>query len=154
MSTRLFTFEQVSRLYQVSRSINSTLEPAEVLGLIVKEAVLLVEATSGSLSLINPTTGLLEIEAAEGWPQDERLLALRVNEGVTGWVAQHAKSVRIGDVSQDERYVAARPEVRSELAVPIFMEEEVRAVLNVDSEALDAFSEEYRHQTRCTKKIG
>ena len=141
MSTRLFTFEQVSRLYQVSRSINSTLEPAEVLGLIVKEAVLLVEATSGSLSLINPTTGLLEIEAAEGWPQDGSLLALRVNEGVTGWVAQHAKSVRIGDVSQDERYVAARPEVRSELAVPIFMEEEVRAVLNVDSEALDAFSE-------------
>jgi signal transduction histidine kinase len=141
MSTRLFTSEQVSRLYQVSRSINSTLEPAEVLGLIVKEAALLVEATSGSLSLINPTTGLLEIEVAEGWAQEGSIPALRVNEGVTGWVAQHAKPVRLGDVSQDERYVAARPEVRSELAVPIFMDEEVRAVLNVDSEALDAFSE-------------
>ncbi len=141
MSTRAFTSEQESRLYQVSRSIHSTLEPAEVLGLIVKEAVHLVGATSGSLSLINPTTGLLEVEAAEGMSGEGSLPALRLSEGVTGWVAQHAESVRIGDVSRDERYVAARPGVRSELAVPIFMEEEVRAVLNVDSEVPEAFSE-------------
>jgi len=69
------------------------------------------------------------------------LLTLHRNEGVAGWVAQHAKPVRIGEVSQDERYVAGRPEVRSDLAVPIFMEEEVRAVLNVDSEDPEAFSE-------------
>ena len=141
MSTRAFTSEQESRLYQVSRSIHSTLEPAEVLGLIVKEAVHLVGATSGSLSLINPTTGLLEIEAAEGMSGEGSLPALRLSEGVTGWVAQHAKPVRIGDVSRDERYVAARSGVHSELAVPIFMEGEVRAVLNVDSEVPEAFSE-------------
>ena len=141
MSTRQFSPEQESRLYRVARSIHSTLEPAEVLGLIVKEAAPLVGATSGSLSLINPTTGLLEIEAAEGLSEEGSQLALRLNEGVTGWVAQHAKPARIGDVSRDERYVAARPGVCSELAVPIFMEEEVRAVLNVDSEEADAFSE-------------
>jgi len=141
VSSPFFTAQQTRRLYQVSRSIHSTLEPAEVLGLIVKEAVHLVEATSGSVSLINPTTGLLEIEAAEGLPEEGSQLALRLNEGVTGWVAQHAKAARIGDVSQDERYVAARPGVRSELAAPIIMQEEVRAVLNVDSDQADAFSE-------------
>ena len=86
MSTRQFSPEQERRLYRVARTIHSTLEPAEVLGLIVKEAVHLVGATSGSLSLINPTTGLLEIEAAEGLPEEGSLLALRLNEGVTGWV--------------------------------------------------------------------
>ena len=140
MSTRPFSPEQESRLYRVARTIHSTMEPAEVLGLIVKEAVHLVGATSGSLSLVNPTTRLLEIEAAEGLPEKGSLIALRLNEGVTGWVAQHAKPVRIGDVSRDERYVAARPEVHSELAVPVFMEEEVRAVLNVDSDRADAFT--------------
>ena len=34
-----------------------------------------------------------------------------------------------------------RAEVRSELAVPLFIEEDVRAVLNVDAESVDAFSE-------------
>jgi signal transduction histidine kinase len=49
--------------------------------------------------------------------------------------------VRLGDVSADERYISARPEVRSELAVPLEMDGEVRAVLNVDSSEPDAFSE-------------
>ena len=136
-----FTPEQLQRLYDVSRSIHATLEPAEALKLIVREAVTLVGATSGSLALVNPTTGLLEIEASEGLPDEADLLSLRPNEGITGWVAHHGEPLRIGDVSADERYISARPEVRSELAVPLFIEEDVRAVLNVDAESVDAFSE-------------
>ena len=136
-----FTPEQLQRLYDVSRAIHATLEPAEALKLIVREAVTLMGATSGSLALVNPTTGLLEIEASEGLPDDADLLSLRPNEGITGWVAHHGEPLRIGDVSADERYISARPEVRSELAVPLFIEEDVRAVLNVDAESVDAFSE-------------
>lgn len=136
-----FTPEQLQRLYDVSRAIHATLEPAEALKLIVREAVTLVGATSGSLALVNPTTGLLEIEASEGLPEDADLLSLRPNEGITGWVAHHGEPLRIGDVSTDERYVTARAEVRSELAVPLFIEDTVRAVLNVDAESVDAFSE-------------
>ena len=136
-----FTPEQLQRLYDVSRAIHATLEPAEALKLIVREAVTLVGATSGSLALVNPTTGLLEIEASEGLPEDADLLSLRPNEGITGWVAHHGEPLRIGDVSTDERYISARAEVRSELAVPLFIEDTVRAVLNVDAESVDAFSE-------------
>jgi len=136
-----FTPEQLQRLYDVSRAIHATLEPAEALQLIVREAVMLVGATSGSLALVNPTTGLLEIEASEGLPEDADLLSLRPNEGITGWVAHHGEPLRIGDVSTDERYISARTEVRSELAVPLFIEDTVRAVLNVDAESVDAFSE-------------
>ena len=140
-----FTPEQLQRLYDVSRAIHATLEPAEALKLIVREAVTLVGATSGSLALVNPTTGLLEIEASEGLPDDADLLSLRPNEGITGWVAHHGEPLRIGDVSTDERYISARAEVRSELAVPLFIEDTVRAVLNVDAESVDAFSETDQH---------
>ena len=98
-------------------------------------------ASSGSLALVNPTTGLLEIAASEGLPEDASAMSLRPNEGITGWVAHHGEPLRISDVSADERYISARPEVRSELAVPLFIEEDVRAVLNVDAESVDAFSE-------------
>ena len=40
-----------------------------LLRLVVREAVGLVGATSGSLVLVNPNTGLLEIEATEGLPE-------------------------------------------------------------------------------------
>ena len=139
--TGSFTSEQLQRLYEVSRAIHSTLESTEALRLIVREAVLLMGASSGSLALVNPTTGLLEIAASEGLPEDASTMSLRPNEGITGWVAHHGEPLRIGDVSADERYISARPEVRSELAVPLFIEKDVRAVLNVDAESVDAFSE-------------
>ena len=139
--TGSFTSEQLQRLYEVSRAIHSTLESTEALRLIVREAVSLRGASSGSLALVNPTTGLLEIAASEGLPEDASAMSLRPNEGITGWVAHHGEPLRIGDVSADERYISARPEVRSELAVPLFIEEDVRAVLNVDAESVDAFSE-------------
>ena len=139
--SRSFTPEQLQRLYEVSRAIHATLESEEALQLIVREAVSLVGASSGSLALVNPTTGLLEIVASEGLPENASALSLRINEGITGWVAHHGEPLRLGDVSQDERYISARAEVRSELAVPLFIEDTVRAVLNVDAEPDDAFSE-------------
>ncbi len=136
------TPERLSLLYQVSNVIHSTLDSQEALQLIVSEAVRVMRASSGSLALTNPTTHFLEIHAAQNLSSAARKLKLRVGEGITGWVARHGKPVRLGDVAQDPRYVSVRREVRSELAVPLEVQGEVRGVINVDSERADAFSEE------------
>ena len=132
--------ERLQLLYQVSNVIHSTLEAQEALQLIVSEAVRLMNASSGSVVLINPTSGFLEISASQNLPSAATKLKLRVGEGVTGWVARHGKTVRVGDVTQDPRYVAARRGVKSELAVPLEVNGETRGVINVDSDRTDAFS--------------
>jgi signal transduction histidine kinase len=134
-------FERLNLLYQVSNVIHSTLEPMEALQLIVREAVRLMRASSGSVVLINPTSGLLEIHASHNLPASAARLKLRVGEGITGWVARTGKPARVGDVTRDARYIAARPGVKSELAAPLEVNGEVRGVLNVDSDRTDAFSE-------------
>jgi signal transduction histidine kinase len=133
-------YDRLNLLYHVSNVIHSTLEPQEALQLITHEAVHLVRASSGSVVLINPTTGFLEIQASEGLPPNAAELKLRVGEGVTGWVARTGKPARMGDVRQDSRYIMLRRNVRSELAVPLMVKDEVRGVLNVDSDRQDAFS--------------
>ncbi|HXF09778.1 MAG TPA: GAF domain-containing protein [Desulfuromonadaceae bacterium] len=132
--------ERLQLLYQVSNIIHSTLEPQEALQLIVREAVRLVNASSGSVVLINPTTNFLEIHASWNLPASAGKLKLRVGEGVTGWVARHGKPARVSDVTQDPRYIAARRGVKAELAVPLEVSGETRGVLNVDSDRPDAFS--------------
>ncbi|HEY1660936.1 MAG TPA: GAF domain-containing protein [Verrucomicrobiae bacterium] len=132
--------ERMQLLYQVSNVIHSTLEPQEALQLIVREAVRLMNASSGSVVLINPTTSFLEIHASQNLPASATKLQLRVGEGVTGWVARHGKPARVGDVRHDERYIVARRGVRSELAVPLEVNGEVRGVINVDSDRANAFS--------------
>ncbi len=135
-------YDRLNLLYQVSNVIHSTLDPQKALQLILDEAVRLMRASSGSTVLLNPTTGFLEILAARGLPPNASDLKLRVGEGITGWVARAGKPARVGDVSRDRRYVMLRPQVRSELAVPLEVEGQVRGVINVDSDRADAFSAE------------
>jgi len=133
-------YERLSLLSQVGNVIHSTLDPQEALQLIVEQAVSVMRASSGSVVLINPTTRFLEIHAAHGLPPKAADLKLRAGEGITGWVARTGKPARVGDVAQDPRYIMLRPEVVSELAVPLEVGGEVRGVINVDSDRPDAFS--------------
>lgn len=127
-------------LQQVGNVIHSTLDPQEALQLILGEAVRLMRASSGSVILINPTTGFLDIQVAHGLPARAMRLKLRPGEGLTGWVARTGRPARVADVRTDPRYIMVEPSIRSELAVPLEVRGEIRGVLNVDSDRPDAFS--------------
>lgn len=135
-------YERLKLLHQVSNVIHSSLDPREALELILGEAVRLMRASSGSVALINPTNGFLEIEASFGLPPSASGLKLRVGEGITGWVARFGKPARVREVTKDPRYIMVREHVRSELAVPLELNGEVRGVLNVDADREDAFGED------------
>jgi signal transduction histidine kinase len=134
--------DRLSALYRVSQIIHSTLDHQKALGLILSEALRLTAASSGSVVLINPTNGFLEILESRGLPPEGTQLRLRPGEGITGWVARTGKPARVGEVSRDPRYIMIRPDVQSELAVPLQVNGELRGVLNVDSERPSAFTPE------------
>jgi signal transduction histidine kinase len=134
---KLRHYELLARVGQV---INSTLEPAQVLDLVLREAVQLMRATSGSVVLIDPHTQLLEISVAIGLSKTARNLKLAIGRGVTGWVAKHGVPLRVNNVHADPRYIPVRSDVRSELAVPLLVEGQLIGVLNVDSTRREAFS--------------
>jgi len=133
-------YERLDLLYQVTSAMHSTLEPSAALNLMLREVVRVTRASSGSIVLLNPKAGLLEIETCAGLPPGSEDLKLKVGEGITGWVARTGKVARVGDVRADPRYVMLREDVRSELAVPLEERGEIRGVINVDSNRLDAFS--------------
>jgi signal transduction histidine kinase len=133
-------YARLDLLYQVGNVIHSTLDPQEALQLILDQAVRVMRASSGSVVLINPNSGFLEIHAFMGLPPNAAELKLKVGEGITGWVAAKGLPARCGDVARDPRYVQLRHNVRSELAVPLVVNGDVRGVLNVDSDRKDAFT--------------
>lgn len=127
-------------LARVSNVINSSLNPRTVLNVVLREAVKIMRATSGSIVLIDPHTQLLEIDVSIGLTRKARELKLAIGHGVTGHVAKTGRPLRVPDVRQDARYVAVRSTIRSELAVPLVVEDVMIGVLNVDSIRLNAFS--------------
>jgi diguanylate cyclase (GGDEF)-like protein len=68
-------------------------------------------------------------------------LRVAVGEGLTGWVAKHGKTIRIGDAAADPRGVAfeAWGAQSSALLVPMIYEGTVHGVLVVSKDGLDEF---------------
>lgn len=98
------------------------------------------QASSGSIALLNPDTGRLEIETQRGLPDDYREVTLRLGQGITGWVAFHGKPLFIPDVTRDHRYVRVRPSVQTEMAAPMEDNGQILGVINLDSDTPGGFT--------------
>jgi signal transduction protein with GAF and PtsI domain len=130
-------------IHALIRELSGAEEPKKLLDRILDAAVRMTEATSGSIILIDRATSSLSIEAARGFAvRVVKTTRLKIGKGITGWVAAHAKTVRVDDVRKDKRYVSLKKNIRSELASPLILNREVIGVINVDSTRIGAFSEE------------
>ena len=77
--------------------------------------------------------------AAQVMPLEHRI---EFGRGIIGWVAEHGRYLLANDVRKEPRFVAAgMPATLSELAVPVRLAGDVVAVINVESDRLDAFDD-------------
>ncbi len=129
---------------EVSLAMNSTLDPEELLDLILEHCIKLCEVESGSLMLINTSESVLDIVTYRGHrPEIKKEVKLKIGEGITGLVAETGKGIIVNDVSTHPKYVSIKNEVRSELAVPMIVEDIVIGVISLDSNRLNAFKQEH-----------
>ncbi|MFP4548328.1 MAG: transporter substrate-binding domain-containing protein [Fidelibacterota bacterium] len=66
---------------------------------------------------------------------------LKIGNGITGWVAENGKSLKIDDVSQDDRYINVLNDSKSELCVPLKVSNETIGVINIESKFPAAYSD-------------
>ncbi len=76
-----------------------------------------------------------------GYSQDVGKIRVPIGSGITGWVAEHHRLLRVDNVMEDPRYIQASPNTRSELAIPLMYRNEILGVLNVESEQVAAYNE-------------
>ena len=65
-----------------------------------------------------------------------------IDQGLSGWVIQQGKSLRIGNVHANERFAQTYPGIRSGLYAPIKMGERILGVIAVENTHEDAFTAE------------
>lgn len=64
-----------------------------------------------------------------------------VSRGICGAAVAQGKSIVVGDVASDPRYLACSLETRSEIVVPIRADGEIVGEIDVDSHMREAFDE-------------
>lgn len=130
-------------LFEISRQLLLPLTLDELLHNILITLQKVIEFNAGSVFLINEENGNIDSITSIGYdPVLETDLHLKTGQGLVGWVARAGEAVIVPDTSQDARYINARAETKSELAVPIQSDRKLVGVLNLESDRLSAFSDE------------
>jgi signal transduction histidine kinase/putative methionine-R-sulfoxide reductase with GAF domain len=135
--------ERFSALNKYGRSLNK----AERLEDIYKVTLDAMEKTLGFeyASILMVHGKMLRLVSQRGYSNSLSLsLPLDGERGITVKALRTGKPVFVQDIRKEKAYVLAKPNMRSELAVPIKVEKEVLGVLNIESKDLDAFDEEDR----------
>ena len=138
---------QVQIIGEVSRKVSSILNLDELLSYVIKA----IQESFGyyhvDIFLIDQDQGYALFKAssnprAEKVWKEQKLRFKLGEEGMIGWVSQSGEPLLANDVTQEPLYLPNKslPETKSELVVPLKVEEQTFGVLDVQSSELDAFN--------------
>lgn len=138
--------EVLATLAEIGEGVNSSLDLDEVLA---RTAALIkrhIDYEIFGILMLEGDGGYLKFRFAIGYPRElAENLRVPLGHGITGTAAATGHSVRVSDVSQDDRYIAGIENVRSELAVPLILQGKCIGVLDVQSRHLDYFTTEQQN---------
>ncbi len=135
-------------LYDVSREITSILDREELLRRVAQRVKKLVNYHVFSVMLWNEKTQHLESAFAMRYGDAiPARMRVSLHEGLTGAAARERRSVRVTETLNDPRFLACEVEtgvaVRSELVVPLLMQDRLIGVLDLESAETNAFNAEH-----------
>jgi diguanylate cyclase (GGDEF)-like protein/PAS domain S-box-containing protein len=139
---------QLQIVEEVGRRASSILDLDELLPHVAKTVQQSFGYYHVDIFLVEPATGYAVFKASND-PAAEKVwkeqnLRFKVGgKGMVSWVAQTGEPLLANDVSQEPHYLPDEllPETKSELVVPLKVEDRVVGVLDVNGDKLNAFDE-------------
>jgi sigma-B regulation protein RsbU (phosphoserine phosphatase) len=135
---------QVDFLHNIADALNSTLDLNTLMHRVADLVRAVIDYRIFAILLVNDRTNELWMRFQTGHAPEVERLRIKIGRGIIGQAALQRKSLLVDDVSKDEHYISANPNVRSELAVPLLVKNKVIGVLDIESEALAYFTPEHQ----------
>src|SRR5438128_11402638 len=152
-SRGLTTIDKLRMLLDITNKISRSLDLQEVLNLVMDTLDSLIPYDAAGIFVVQckdkelveegeePCT--FKAEAVRGYNIDElQNLHLKLGEGFIGSVAVTGEPIISHDVRTDPIYINAREQTRSELVAPIISNDEVIGVFDLESDELNAYSDD------------
>jgi PAS domain S-box-containing protein len=143
--------ERLSALHVISQRLGNLLDLQTIGEVILPEIENLLGWKHGSIWLVEGEAGIRMLNHStpglEGLEREKELERLRslitgFGVGIIGSVIKDGQAIRSGNVHADRRYIEGRPNILSELCVPLKAAQKTIGCINFESENENAFSEE------------
>jgi sigma-B regulation protein RsbU (phosphoserine phosphatase) len=126
-------------LAEVAREFGSILNLDELLTRLASVTRRVVDYRTFGILLLNDETNELEMKTAVRYGDQNVPTRVKVGDGLVGYAALHKEPVLVSDVSKDPRYIPIVEDIRSELVVPLMVQDRCIGVFDLESPELDAF---------------
>jgi len=127
-------------LYRLTSLASRAGDPNEALREALKLLIETFAADAGSIALLNPGSGRLEVVVQVGMPAGQDPAGLKLGHGVTGWSVLNSRALLVPDVSTELRYIAVRPTAKCEMAAPMTDGNVVIGVIDLESDRVGGFT--------------
>jgi sigma-B regulation protein RsbU (phosphoserine phosphatase) len=131
--------ETLEILADISREFAAILDVDELLTRILNLAKRVVDYRTAGILLLNEETEELEMKVAVRYGDKVTIPKIKVGQGLVGYAALHKQSVLVPDVTKDPRYLKLVEETKSELVVPLLLQDRCIGVFDLESPEFDAF---------------
>src|ERR1700733_2948813 len=136
-------YRTIKTLSRISNEFASILDIDELLSKVASSVHSLINYDAFSVLLVDSAQQVLRHRFSNRFDQRVNLDNIPLGKGITGAAAASREVVRIHDTTRDPRYIASHPGVRSEIAVPLIVQDRVIGVLNLESERIGYFTEDH-----------
>jgi len=126
-------------LAEVGREFGSLLNLDELLTRLASVTRRVVDYRTFGILLVNDETQELEMKTAVRYGDQKVPTRVKIGDGLVGYAALHKEPVLVSDVSKDPRYIPVVEDIRSELVVPLMVQDRCIGVFDLESPELDAF---------------
>ena len=133
----------VAYLAHIADALNTTLDLQTLLNRTSELVRAVIHYRIFAIFLLNDRTHELRMRFQIGHTPEVERMRIPVGKGVVGQVAQTRQPILINDVTNDENYFPANPDVRSELAVPLIAKNRLIGVMDIESEETGYFRPEH-----------
>jgi len=132
-------------LVQLADALNTTLDLQTLLNRTSELVRAIINYRIFAIFLLNDRTHELRMRFQIGHTKEAERMRFPLGKGVVGQVALTRQSILLNDVSTSPIYIAANPDVRSELAVPLIAKNRLIGVIDLESEKTGYFRPEHLH---------
>lgn len=141
---RVDPVHQVEFLHSLADALNTTLDLNTLMHRVADLVRAVIDYRIFAILLINDRTQELWMRFQIGHTPEVERTRLKMGRGIVGQAALQRRTLLVDDVTQQEHYINANPEVRSELAVPLIVKNRVIGVFDIESEIPAYFTEEHK----------
>ena len=136
-------YRTIRTLSRISNEFSSILDLDELLSKVASSVRGLINYDAFSILLIDSAQQVLRHRFSIRYDQRVNLDNIPMGKGITGAAATSRDVVRVHDTTADPRYISSHPGIRSEIAVPLVVQDRVIGVVNLESERIGYFTEDH-----------